>query len=591
MSLNVSECFYSIQAEGVSSGVPSVFIRLQGCNLMSIGVKPGRKIPKVWTPTGMKKINEIKAGDIVLSVDENNKLTETVVKIVTEYDIDNHVEIKMQDKSSIYTSHEHPFLTNNGWVSAGSLKDQEVMHFNYKDFLSYIKKGDKNPMNNRETVNKRLENVNYKEIGKKISKTRKDLFSQNKLKSINTILKEQGLYDNFIKNTSNRMKNNNPMFDPVIVKKSQGAHNSKGYKGYASMTEYKFHSLCKKMGLPVKYIGNFDLAIPIKNTKKHIYPDFIIEGSNRLVEVLYSKGRYANRDDKWKENRKKIVNDAGYDIVFADFDDKENINNLIKYELDALNGVKVTDVKRYNANKLKCYDLTCYPHHTFIVDGLVTHNCGGPSGSLMKEGKATWWCDSEAVWKNGTTYTNEEIEKKLVEFGELDSILNGTTHIVWTGGEPTIPRCVTGIMEFLDYMKEKYPQSRIYNEIETNGTNVVPSEFYTRYIQQINCSPKLSNSGMIKSIRVNKDALSQIKLHDNYWFKFVISEEWDIDEIMEDFIREVGIHNSHIILMPGCDNAADLAERTKFVWEMAMHYHWRMCTRLHILCFNKLCGV
>jgi organic radical activating enzyme len=60
---------------------------------------------------------------------------------------------------------------------------------------------------------------------------------------------------------------------------------------------------------------------------------------------------------------------------------------------------------------------------------------------------------------------------------------------------------------------------------------------------------------------------------------------------MEDFIREGGILNENIILMPGCDNAADLAERTKFAWEMAMRYHWRMCSRLHILCFNKLTGV
>lgn len=33
----VSECFYSIQGEGVTSGVPSVFLRLAGCNLMCGG--------------------------------------------------------------------------------------------------------------------------------------------------------------------------------------------------------------------------------------------------------------------------------------------------------------------------------------------------------------------------------------------------------------------------------------------------------------------------------------------------------------------------------------------------------------------------
>ena len=27
--------------------------------------------------------------------------------------------------------------------------------------------------------------------------------------------------------------------------------------------------------------------------------------------------------------------------------------------------------------------------------------CGGADGSLMKEGKATWWCDTEYVWRKG----------------------------------------------------------------------------------------------------------------------------------------------------------------------------------------------
>ena len=34
MELRVSEYFYSIQGEGITMGVPSVFIRLQGCNLL-----------------------------------------------------------------------------------------------------------------------------------------------------------------------------------------------------------------------------------------------------------------------------------------------------------------------------------------------------------------------------------------------------------------------------------------------------------------------------------------------------------------------------------------------------------------------------
>lgn len=35
--LNVSECFYSIQGEGLTMGIPAVFLRLGGCNLLCKG--------------------------------------------------------------------------------------------------------------------------------------------------------------------------------------------------------------------------------------------------------------------------------------------------------------------------------------------------------------------------------------------------------------------------------------------------------------------------------------------------------------------------------------------------------------------------
>lgn len=217
--------------------------------------------------------------------------------------------------------------------------------------------------------------------------------------------------------------------------------------------------------------------------------------------------------------------------------------------------------------------------------------CGGPLGSLVKEGKATWYCDSETVWKKGTEYTNQGLEEAFIELGQLRHILSGETHLIWTGGEPTIPRTVKGIMEFLDYMNEKYPDNSIYNEIETNGTLVVPPEFYTKYIHQINCSAKLQNSGMAKSMRINTKAVQQIKAHGNSWFKIVISNEDDIKEIFEDYIEPHDIPVSKLILMPGVDNLADLSERTRFAMDMAKKYCVRMCTRAHILSWNQVTGV
>jgi hypothetical protein len=38
MRLAISEVFYSIQGEGITTGTPSVFVRLGGCNLMCGGM-------------------------------------------------------------------------------------------------------------------------------------------------------------------------------------------------------------------------------------------------------------------------------------------------------------------------------------------------------------------------------------------------------------------------------------------------------------------------------------------------------------------------------------------------------------------------
>jgi len=231
--------------------------------------------------------------------------------------------------------------------------------------------------------------------------------------------------------------------------------------------------------------------------------------------------------------------------------------------------------------------------------------CGGPSGSLVKEGKATWWCDSETIWRQGTDTSYEDLIADWIEQDVLNRILNGQIHIVWTGGEPTIPMHTKAIKNFLAFLDEKYPQNTVFNEIETNGTLVVEPNFYHGAgnfiimgrsvsegpIQQINCSPKLANSGMAKSMRINPEAIEQIKNNEFGYFKFVVSTEEDIEEIQNEWIIPFNIDPTQVIIMPGCDNRADLAERTKFLFEMTKKYGYRGITRQHILAYDLTTGV
>ncbi|NBV10385.1 MAG: hypothetical protein EBS04_02825, partial [Chitinophagia bacterium] len=159
------------------------------------------------------------------------------------------------------------------------------------------------------------------------------------------------------------------------------------------------------------------------------------------------------------------------------------------------------------------------------------------------------------------------------EQGIYDDILNGTIHIIWTGGEPTIKGHQEAITNFLDYWinyhlndaSNPFKSSLFdcYNEIETNGTVVIEDDLFN-IIDQINCSPKLSNSGMTEKQRINPEAIKRIMEHNNYQFKFVISNEDDVKEMFRDFIVPFNIPLKNVVCMPGLDDVNNFEERTQF---------------------------
>jgi hypothetical protein len=110
-------------------------------------------------------------------------------------------------------------------------------------------------------------------------------------------------------------------------------------------------------------------------------------------------------------------------------------------------------------------------------------------------------------------------------------------------------------------------------------------------LDQINCSPKLANSGMTEKQRIVPEAIERIKQHKNYQFKFVISTEEDVQELFRDFVIPFNIPLKNVVCMPGLDDAADFEERTRFCLEMSKKYRFRGLTRLHIAAWNKTLNV
>ena len=215
-------------------------------------------------------------------------------------------------------------------------------------------------------------------------------------------------------------------------------------------------------------------------------------------------------------------------------------------------------------------------------------------GDLHKEGKAPWTCDSTSQWLwRGEDKEFQYLIDRWKEQGIYDDILTGNIHIIWTGGEPTIKGHQVAITNFFKYWsaQEDFNDGYgVFNEIETNGTVVIEEDLFD-IIDQINCSPKLSNSGMTSKQRINPEAIKRIMQHGNYQFKFVISTEEDVQELFRDFVIPFSIPLKNVVCMPGLDDVANFEERTQFCLEMAKKYKFRGLTRLHIAAWNKTLNV
>lgn len=218
-------------------------------------------------------------------------------------------------------------------------------------------------------------------------------------------------------------------------------------------------------------------------------------------------------------------------------------------------------------------------------------------GDLEQEGKATWTCDSTSQWLwRGEEKDFQYLIDQWKEQGIYEDIKNGNIHIIWTGGEPTMKFHQEAIVNFYRYwLKQQglefpYDFNDSYAEIETNGTIYIQPDL-SSCISQINCSPKLSNSGMTKKQRIVSDAIKRIMEHPNYTFKFVVSTEEDIQEMFKDFIEPFDIPLKNVVCMPGMDSQEQFHERTQWVLEMAKKYKFRGLTRLHISAWDKTLNV
>lgn len=219
---------------------------------------------------------------------------------------------------------------------------------------------------------------------------------------------------------------------------------------------------------------------------------------------------------------------------------------------------------------------------------------GSFQGDLHHEGQATWTCDTIPVWIFGHKKPHDYLTSKWDGMGLLEDIASGIIHVIWTGGEPTLPRSQKSIASFDKYFKEYCDANDMFfnpfYEIETNGTCAIDDSLLL-ILNQINCSAKLANSGMSEKQRIVPEAIKSIKSHPFHTFKFVVSTEDDLIEAFDTYIKPFNISLSNVCIMPGLDDQDDFHERTLFSMELAKKYKVRGLTRLHVSAWNKTTGV
>lgn len=185
------------------------------------------------------------------------------------------------------------------------------------------------------------------------------------------------------------------------------------------------------------------------------------------------------------------------------------------------------------------------------------------------------WCDTAYTWD----WTRFDREARTIDV-KVDDIVatvsaNGIVNVVVTGGEPLLQ------MAPLAALARRLRAAGHTIEVETNGT-VTPAAGLLDSISQWNVSPKLDNSGETVKRREKPIALSAYVQNPAAWFKFVVCEAADVEEVAA-FIERHGIPRERVLLMPEGVRGDVVIERMKTLWEVAIDHGYRLSPRLHII--------
>ncbi len=200
------------------------------------------------------------------------------------------------------------------------------------------------------------------------------------------------------------------------------------------------------------------------------------------------------------------------------------------------------------------------------------------------------WCDTAYTWRftgdnrphrNGITYDRPANQLTWSEEQTAARIAAlGKPRLVVTGGEPLLQAPALARMLAL------LPPMAI--EIETNGT-VAPPPALDALVHQYNVSPKLAHSGNPADLALVPERLAHWSAEPRAFFKFVIAEPADVDQIL-DLAGRYAIPAERIHLMAEGTDAAALAVRERWLAPLCLAYNLTLSKRLHIELYGDTRG-
>jgi len=196
------------------------------------------------------------------------------------------------------------------------------------------------------------------------------------------------------------------------------------------------------------------------------------------------------------------------------------------------------------------------------------------------------WCDTAYTWhfkgderphRGGVEYDRKANQLSLPEDEVAARITAlGQSRLVITGGEPLLQ--APALARLLELLPD------VSVEIETNGTTRAPAPLDIR-IDQFNVSPKLAHSGNPAELALLPERLDAYATDPRAWFKFVIAEPADVEEVLA--LRDrYRFRPGHVFLMAEGTDSETLREREKWLAPLCVRHGFRLSDRLHIHLFG-----